>query len=114
MESHRLSFKEWGARAVLALVFVALGLLLYVVFSPLRPMLDKTVDYLGRIGLTAGLLVAVWLAGRNEASNHIDPAARTADHGGGNLTGLGLRDLPAGTRGVEQQHSIGNGFVEVE
>ncbi len=66
MESRRLSFKEWGARALLALVFFALGLLLYVVFSPLRPMLDKTSDYLGRIGLTAGLLTAVWLASRNE------------------------------------------------
>ena len=70
MESHRLSFKEWGARAALALAFVALGLLLYIVFSPLRPMLDKTSDYLGRIGLTTGLLAAVWLAGRNE---HIKP-----------------------------------------
>ena len=66
MDTHRLSLKEWGTRGALALVFVALGLLLYIVFSPLRPMLGKSADYLGRIGVTAGLLVLVWLAGRNE------------------------------------------------
>jgi len=66
MENHRLSLKEWGARAALALLFVALGLLLYIVFSPLRPMLGRTADYLGRIGLVAALLAAVWLVGRSE------------------------------------------------
>jgi membrane protease YdiL (CAAX protease family) len=73
MESHRFSLKEWGARGTLALVFVALGLLLYVVFSPLRPMLDRTVDYLGRIGLVAGLLVTVWLVGRSERTKPYQP-----------------------------------------
>ena len=66
MDTHRLSFKDWGVRSALALVFVALGLLLYIVFSPLRPMLDRSADYLGRIGVTAGLLLIVWFAGKSE------------------------------------------------
>ncbi len=73
MESNRLSPKEWGARGALALVFVALGLLIYVVFSPLRPMLEKADDYLGRIGLAAGLLGAVWLAGRSARAKPYRP-----------------------------------------
>lgn len=66
MDTHRLSLKDWGVRSALALVFVALGLLLYIVFSPLRPMLDRSADYLGRIGVTAGLLLIVWFAGKSE------------------------------------------------
>lgn len=66
MDTHRLSLKDWGVRSALALVFVALGLLLYIVFSPLRPMLDRSADYLGRIGVTGGLLLIVWFAGKSE------------------------------------------------
>lgn len=70
MENHRFSSKEWGARAALAVVFVALGMLIYIVFSPLRPMLEGSADYLGRIGVSTGLLVMTWLAGRKE---HLKP-----------------------------------------
>ena len=66
MDDHRFTLKEWGVRVAVALVFVALGLLLYIVFSPLRPWLDKSADYLGRIAVTASLLVVVWVAGKNE------------------------------------------------
>jgi uncharacterized protein len=36
-----------------------MGSVIYVVFSPLRPLLDKGADYLGRIGLIVLLLAAV-------------------------------------------------------
>jgi membrane protease YdiL (CAAX protease family) len=62
MISRRLSAKEWGERIVLALLYIAIGSLIYIVFSPLRPLLDKVdkvADYIGRIGLIVLLLVAV-------------------------------------------------------
>ena len=65
MNNHRLSAKEWGERIVLAVAFVGVGVLIYLVFSPMRPLLFKTVDYLGRIGLIAILLVTVLLARRS-------------------------------------------------
>ena len=70
MENHHVSLKELWERAILAALFMAFGMLIYIIFSPLRPMLKSTADYLGRIGLTAGLLMIVWLAGRNE---HLRP-----------------------------------------
>jgi len=66
MKNNRLSAKEWGERAALALVFVIFGSLIYLVFSPLRPLLDGVGDYLGRIGLIAMLLVAVLLVNRSD------------------------------------------------
>ena len=59
MKTNRLSASEWAERIVLGLLFVALGMLIYIVFSPLRPLLDKSLDYLGRIGLAVLLLAAV-------------------------------------------------------
>lgn len=73
MNQPRLSLKAWGARGALALAFVALGLLIYIVFSPLRPILDMADDYLGRIGLAAGLLAAIWLAGKRERAKPYRP-----------------------------------------
>jgi len=70
MENHHVSLKELWERTILAALFMAFGMLIYIIFSPLRPMLKSTADYLGRIGLTAGLLMIVWLAGRNE---HLRP-----------------------------------------
>ncbi len=66
----RLPAREWSERIVLALLFLGLGAVIYIVFSPLRPLLDKTfsdrtADYLGRIGLAAALLAAVWLVRRS-------------------------------------------------
>jgi membrane protease YdiL (CAAX protease family) len=61
MKSNRLSAKEWGERILLALLFTAIGSLIMVVFSPLRPLLDRVADYLGRIGLILLLLLAVLL-----------------------------------------------------
>jgi len=65
MKSNRLSAREWGERIVLALLFTAIGALIYIVFSPLRPLLDGITDYLGRIGLIVLLLVAVLLVRKN-------------------------------------------------
>ena len=61
MKSNRLSAREWGERIVLALLFIAIGSTIIIVFSPLRPLLDGDVDYLGRIGLIILLLIAVVL-----------------------------------------------------
>lgn len=70
----RLSAAEWGKRVVLALLFVLVGGLIILVFSPWRPMLDWTPDYLGRIGISAGLLAAAVLMRRRprlEPYSHI-------------------------------------------
>jgi uncharacterized protein len=66
MKNNRLSASEWGERILLALLFVAVGVLIYLVFSPMRPLLSKTADYLGRIALIALLLAAVWLVRRSQ------------------------------------------------
>lgn len=40
LKNNRLSAKEWGERSILALLFIAIGSLIYIVFSPLKPLLD--------------------------------------------------------------------------
>ena len=57
---------ELSERILLAVLFVALGGLIYTVFNPLRPLLnggtlEKSADYLGRISLCAGLVTATGL-----------------------------------------------------
>ena len=69
MKNNRLSAREWGKRIVLALLFVAIGSLIMIVFSPWRPLLGRVNDYLGRICLIALLLVAVLLVRR---SSHLE------------------------------------------
>jgi uncharacterized protein len=71
MQNNHLSAREWAERFVLAFLFIAIGSLIYFVFSPMRPLLDrgtleKVVDYLGRIGLIAILLAAVLLLHKNK------------------------------------------------
>jgi len=61
MNKNRLSANEWGERIVLAILFTAIGSLIIIVFSPLRPLLDRVADYLGRIGLILLLLIAMLL-----------------------------------------------------
>jgi membrane protease YdiL (CAAX protease family) len=61
MKSYHLSAGEWGERIVLALLFTAIGSLIIIFFSPLRPLLDRVADYLGRIGVILLLLIAVLL-----------------------------------------------------
>jgi len=66
MKDNRLSAREWGERIALALLFIAIGSLIMVVFSPWRPLLGRVADYLGRISLTALLLALMLLAHRSQ------------------------------------------------
>ncbi len=62
MKTNRLSPGEWIERIVVALLFVAIGSLIILVFSPWRPLLGRVNDYLGRVALIVLLLVAaLWL-----------------------------------------------------
>ncbi|HEX7619803.1 MAG TPA: CPBP family intramembrane glutamic endopeptidase [Anaerolineales bacterium] len=67
MKNNPLPAREWGERIVLALLFAAVGSLIYIVFSPLRPLLDKGTDYLGRIVVILLLMVAVLLVRRRKS-----------------------------------------------
>ena len=60
-------------RIVLALGFTLIGGLILIVFSPLRPLLEPVPDYLGRIGLTAALLVAALLLRQYEPAKRYWP-----------------------------------------
>jgi len=67
MKGTRLSTEEWGERIAAALIFLAVGSLVILIFSPWRPLLKSNVaDYLGRAALIAILLAAVVTATRNE------------------------------------------------
>jgi membrane protease YdiL (CAAX protease family) len=57
-----LPARELVKRILLALLFTSIGLLIYLVFSPMSPLLGRVDDYLGRIGLIVFLLGAVLLA----------------------------------------------------
>ena len=54
-----MQLKNGVERIVLALVFTAIGSLIMVVFSPWKPLLDRSADYLGRIGLIVLLLIVM-------------------------------------------------------
>jgi len=73
MEKHRLSGQEWLERFVLAVLFIALGALIIIVFSPLRPVLDKLPDYLGRIGLGIILLILVLVSKKCKSLERYHP-----------------------------------------
>jgi len=73
MEKHRLTGQKWLERIVLAVLFIALGALIIIVFSPLRPLLDKIPDYLGRIGLIVILLVLVLVSKKSRVLEKFHP-----------------------------------------
>jgi membrane protease YdiL (CAAX protease family) len=66
MKNDRISGKEFGESIVVAFLFVAIGSLIMIVFSPLRPVLNWGVDYLGRIGLTIILFIAMMLVRKSQ------------------------------------------------
>ena len=67
MARNRLLVREWGERILLALLFVAIGSFIMIVFSPWgQPLLSRIADYLGRIGLIVVLLAAALLARRSK------------------------------------------------
>ncbi len=61
MQNNRIQTIGWGERFALALAFTAIGSLIMIVFSPLRPVLESGTDYLGRIALIVLLSIAVGL-----------------------------------------------------
>ena len=69
MKNDRLAQNGWGGNLLLALFFAAVGSLIIIVFSPLRPILEKQADYLGRIGLVVLLLLAFFLVRRSSRLN---------------------------------------------
>jgi membrane protease YdiL (CAAX protease family) len=56
MQSKPVSVKSWGLKAVLFLLFLAVGLLIFVVFSHFRPLLPGMKDRTGRLILVLGFL----------------------------------------------------------
>ncbi len=61
MDSRQVTASGWGERLILIFLFIIIGSLVMIVFSPLRPVLAWGADYLGRIGLIALLLIAAGL-----------------------------------------------------
>lgn len=68
MHHQPLPAREWVARILLALGFILIGGLIFVVFSPLRPLLEPVPDYLGRIALIGVLAVVTVLIRKHEQS----------------------------------------------
>jgi membrane protease YdiL (CAAX protease family) len=73
MQNIRLQAKGWGERVAFALVFTAVGSLIMIVFSPLRPLLEWGADYLGRIALIVLLSIAAGLVRKSERFNQYLP-----------------------------------------
>ena len=61
VEKDSISKNERGERFLLALLFLAIGSIIMIVFSPWSPLLGRVNDYLGRIGLIILLSVTVLL-----------------------------------------------------
>jgi membrane protease YdiL (CAAX protease family) len=65
MKNERNPGKAWAERIIVALIFLGVGALIILVFSPWRPMIhDRSTDYFSRLGLSVVLLAAVLLAAR--------------------------------------------------
>jgi hypothetical protein len=68
MKRNRLSAREWGERIVWALLFVAIGSFIMIVFNPWGdgPKLNRVDDYLAKIGVSIFLLVVALLARKSK------------------------------------------------
>ncbi len=101
MSKNSLSKTEWVERIGAALLFLGVGSLIILVFSPWRPMInDRMDDYLLRIGLSAILLAAVLLAKRSARMEKFYPL----------LTGLLILSVAASMQlimGRYLQNSLG-------
>jgi len=62
MSNHPAPVKKWGPGAGYFLLFLAIGLLIFVVFSHFRPMLAERADRAGRLILVLGFLAIALLA----------------------------------------------------
>lgn len=66
LKKHSILENVWIERIILAILFTGIGSLIYLVFSPYRPLIEnRTADYLGRFGLIFLLLAAVVLTRKN-------------------------------------------------
>jgi uncharacterized protein len=65
MENDRVSSPRLIERIIIAVLFIAIGSLIIIVFSQYRPMLSGTNDFIGRIGMMIFLLAAALLARRS-------------------------------------------------
>ncbi len=66
MNHDRLSTSEWITRALLAILFAAIGSLIIIVFSQYRPLLTGVYDLAGRVVLMVILLLAALLMRRSK------------------------------------------------
>jgi membrane protease YdiL (CAAX protease family) len=66
MKDDQMQVKTIGKRVVFFMLFLALGLLIFVVFSHMRPTLPSSIDIIGRIFMIAGFLVVALLARRSQ------------------------------------------------
>jgi len=68
MKRNRLSGREWGARIVWALLFLAIGSFIMIVFNPWGdgPKLNQVDDYLAKIGVSIFLLAAALIARKSK------------------------------------------------
>ena len=67
MKSPRLSAREWSERTILALLFLVIGGVVMIVFSPWgkQRFVDPVDNYLWRAGLSLLLVVITWLVYRS-------------------------------------------------
>jgi membrane protease YdiL (CAAX protease family) len=66
MKDDQMQVKTIGQQVVFFILFLALGLLIFVVFSHMRPTLPNSIDIIGRIVMVAGFLVVALLARRSQ------------------------------------------------
>ena len=66
MNKNHSFWSNWRERIILAGVFIALGSLIMLVFSPWQPLLDPVEDYLGRLGVITVLLLVIWVIRRTQ------------------------------------------------
>ncbi len=69
MKANQILAREQVERILLAFLFIAIGSLIMIVFSPWNPVLDRVYDYLGRISLIILLAVTVLLLQKSKQYN---------------------------------------------
>ncbi len=67
MKDAQVRVKAFWQRVAFSTLFLVLGLLIFVVFSHMRPILPKSIDTTGRIVMIVGFLTLALLA-RKSAS----------------------------------------------
>lgn len=73
MNAHMQGASFKPSRFFAAFLFVAIGSLIMIAFSPWRPLLDDRADYLGRFGLVIMLAAAQFFARKSPAARPFAP-----------------------------------------